>query len=196
MLEALPSNFNTKLLETDSGYAATLFYDELRGKYVIADRGTEGFIDPDGTADLRQASGLQTEQYEDAIKLAEEAKRVFGADNIVTAGHSLGGGLASVQALYLGTTANTFNAAGVHVDTLQRLKLDTPEAKLAERGIKAYYVEGEILSRLQDSTALDTLAFAGFTAPKLVTEVIDEFRSPAEHDFNLGVAYVPGILGT
>jgi hypothetical protein len=181
------------LMETESGYAASLFFDSTLNRVVIANRGTEGFMDPDGVADLRQAMGLEARQYTDAIKLAEKVHDVFGKNyTITTTGHSLGGGLASVQALYLGTTANTFNAAGVHADTLQRYGI-SPE--LAETDIHAYYVEGEVLSELQDSPLPDIGVGVGMSIPKLFLEIMDEYQDPDAHDFNLGVAHVPEALG-
>ena len=164
-------------------------YDRI----VIANRGTEGFIDPDGAADFRQAMGLDARQYTDAIKLAEKVHDVFG-DNytITTTGHSLGGGLASVQALFLGSTANTFNAAGVHPDTLERYGID-PQS--AETSIHAYYVDGDVLSTIQDSPLPDIGMGLGMSIPKLFLEIIDEYQDPDAHDFNMGIAYVPEALG-
>jgi hypothetical protein len=181
------------LLETESGYAASLFYDSALDRIVIANRGTEGFIDPDGAADFRQAMGLDARQYTDAIKLAEKVHDVFGENHtITTTGHSLGGGLASVQALFLGTTANTFNAAGVHPDTLQRYGIDPSSA---ESSIHAYYVDGDVLSTIQDSPLPDIGMGAGMSLPKLFLEIIDEYQDPDAHDFNMGLAYVPEALG-
>ena len=181
------------LMETESGYAASLFYDSVLNRVVIANRGTEGLIDPDGAADFRQAMGLEARQYTDAIKLAEKVHGVFGKNyTITTTGHSLGGGLASVQALFLGSTANTFNAAGVHENTLQRYGID-PES--AETNIHAYYVEGEVLSRIQDSPLPDIGMGVGMSIPKLFLEIMDEYQDPDAHDFNVGIAHVPEALG-
>lgn len=190
--EDLPDDV-ASLMETESIYAASLFYDSVLDRVVIANRGTEGFIDPDGVADFRQAMGLDAKQYKDAIKLAEKVHDVFGKNyTITTTGHSLGGGLASVQAQFLGTTANTFNAAGVHPDTLQRYGIST---ELAETGINAFYVEGEVLSKIQDSTLADIGMGIGMSIPKLFMEIIDEYKNSDAHDFNIGVAHVPEALG-
>jgi hypothetical protein len=180
-------------LETGSGYAAVLFYDSTCDRIVIANRGTEGLLGPDAVADGRQAFGLEAEQYNDAVALAQEVRKFFGADYaITTTGHSLGGGLASLQALVLGTTANTFNAAGVHADTLQRYGI-APGSAAA--GIDAYFVDGEILSALQDNPLADLAVGLGFSVPKLAAEFVDELKNPGGHDFNPGLAHVPEALG-
>ncbi len=62
---------------------------------------------------------------------------------------TLGGGLASVQALSTGASAITFNAAGISEGTITRYRLDRRNAE----NIEAYYNKGEGLHILQRETS-------------------------------------------
>ncbi|HUE74782.1 MAG TPA: hypothetical protein VMP01_28190 [Pirellulaceae bacterium] len=63
-------------------------------------------------------------------------------------GHSLGGGLATAAAAVYNRPATTFNAAGVHEDTVHRRGKNLINI---DQIVDAYRVQGEILSTLQDS---------------------------------------------
>lgn len=91
-----------------------------------------------------------------ATKLAQKADEAFG-DQLAITGHSLGGGLAAASSLATGAPAVTFNAAGLHDNTIERLGLD-PDAVRSEleRGdqIRRYAVDHEILTALQERNLL------------------------------------------
>lgn len=137
------------LKNEDSGFLAQIYGDD-KGHYVVAYSGTdEG---KDWLTNLRQGLGIQDAQYNQAIALAQEAHVAFGEGNVVLTGHSLGGGLAAAAALVSDTPAVTFNAAGVHGNTIGRFGLDRDAAfKLADEGlIRRYTVDNEILTKLQE----------------------------------------------
>ena len=134
--------------------AEDLFPDEMamempepRGdtqpRYVLANRGSEG--SGDWGTNLEQGIGLDSEQYEEAVALALAVYDAVGG-RVTFTGHSLGGGLASAQALATGAPAVTFNAAGLDPATIRTVS----SPGVTERRIAAYYVDGEILSWLQD----------------------------------------------
>ena len=102
---------------------------------------------------LGQGLGFQDAQYDQAIALAQEAKRAFG-DNVVLTGQSLGGGLAAAASMVNDIPAVTFNAAGVHDKTLERYGFDADVLKReAEQGlIRTYHVKNEILTHLQEDS--------------------------------------------
>lgn len=120
------------------GFAASLTVDE-DGKYTLTYRGTEG--EGDWPANIRQALGKETSQYKQAISLARQVHRATDG-NVLFVGHSLGGGLASAAAVATGSRAITFNAAGLHPNTISG----------THGGIRAHYIRGDILSTLQDWT--------------------------------------------
>lgn len=79
--------------------------------------------------------------------LKRTLKEVLGA-KLSFAGHSLGGGLASANALATGLNATTFNAAGISNGSRSLYGLDR------SANIKAFVVQGEIVSVTQGALAL------------------------------------------
>lgn len=136
-----------------AGFHARIYGDQ-QGHYVLTFRGTdEG---RDWVHNVRQGIGLQDRQYDLAIDLAKKARQAFGEDLVIT-GHSLGGGLAAAGAIATDTPAVTFNAAGLHENTLERLGLDPAAVRRQmDHGglIRRYAVDNEILTGLQERNLL------------------------------------------
>lgn len=133
-----------------TGFDAS-FYRDATGAVVLAYAGSDEW--QDWPHNFRQGLGLQDIQYDQAIALADEAKRAFGDDVILT-GQSLGGGLAAAASMVNEIPAVTFNAAGVHDRTLERYGFDADVLKReAEQGaIRSYRVDNEILTHLQEDS--------------------------------------------
>jgi len=131
-----------------TGFHAAIYHDEKNKRYVLTFAGTEGLSWADWKNNLKQAAGKAAEQYRAAMQLALALKRGTNKPFVVI-GHSLGGGLASAASIVSGYEAVTFNAAGLNAKTVADYKKDVTEAR---KLVRAYYVEGEALSALQDST--------------------------------------------
>jgi X-Tfes, XVIPCD len=141
------------LVDERAGFRARIYSDQ-QGHYVLAFCGTnEG---KDWLHNVRQGLGLRDKQYELATTLAQKASEAFG-DELAITGHSLGGGLAAAGSIATGTPAVTFNAAGLHDNTIERLGLD-PDAVRSEleqgEQIRRYAVDHEILTTLQERNLL------------------------------------------
>lgn len=151
----------SSLEDPTTGFRAGI-YTGGNGRYVLAFAGSND--GKDWLSSLAQGAGLPASQYREAESAAGFAKAAFG-DNLVITGHSLGGGLAAAAAAKYDIAAVTFNAAGVHDDTLRAAGLDPAAARqAADKGeIRAYSVDGEILSSLQDhrGAVLGALAAGG-----------------------------------
>ena len=149
------------LEDASTGFRAGIYTDD-QGHYVLAFAGSND--GKDWLNNLEQGLGLSAAQYGEAETLAGLAKGAFG-DNLVITGHSLGGGLAAAAAAKYDIATVTFNAAGVHDDTLRAEGLDPGAVKQdADAGqVRAYSVDGEILSSLQDhrGAVLGALAAGG-----------------------------------
>lgn len=133
-----------------SGFFGALYEDTLCERYLAADRGTEMGITAralvDWTHNFRQALGLRSRQYEEAIDWAKSLALCYPPRQLVFTGHSLGGGLASAQtSVVRHSTAVTFDPAGLHNKTVAR-----HAAVPAWSRVKSYYVDGELLSVIQE----------------------------------------------
>ena len=136
--------------DAKNGFDASL-YRNARGHVVLAFTGTdEG---QDWKHNLSQGLGLRDEQYDRAIFLGRKASDAFG-ENVIFTGQSLGGGLAAAASMVTAVPAVTFNAAGVHDNTLERYGLNADALKReAEQGlIRSYHVRNEILTHLQEDS--------------------------------------------
>ncbi|MBK8525112.1 MAG: hypothetical protein IPL58_14365 [Betaproteobacteria bacterium] len=112
-------------------------------------------------------------------------------------GHSLGGGLAAAQAMRVNGTAITFNAEGLSDGTIRRNELNTMGA---DQRITAFYVNGEVLSRLQDSPVSSAITLGLGTVPKNIFAlggVIGDVFSGERPSFSsVGLPIVASAPGT
>jgi hypothetical protein len=100
--------------EPTKGFQAALFRGQ-DGTYYLSFRGTEQWRD--WLANARQGRGIPTEQYRQAIELAELVKKIIVEKNggkLMLTGHSLGGGLAAAAAHETGLDAELFNPAWIN----------------------------------------------------------------------------------
>ncbi|TGE29446.1 type VI secretion system tube protein TssD [Hymenobacter metallicola] len=126
-----------------TGFAAALYDSnfEQPNRKVLAFRGTNPTEWGDIKADLTQALGIPTKQYQQAIKVAQTLKQQYGAGldivqdaGLDMTGHSLGGGLAAAASTVTGAKGYTFNAAGLHPNSVKPFGI-TKEAMRANQGI-------------------------------------------------------------
>lgn len=128
-------------------YRAMLYENDDTGELVLSYRGTQ--TGKDWLENGRQGLGMQSDHYRRAKELGEQidlAADMNGQDMSIT-GHSLGGGMASAASVVTGRKAVTFNAAGVHPNTVADYDLAA-----ARENITSYVVDGEALNhRVQDN---------------------------------------------
>ena len=140
-----------------SGFKAGVYKQVLNGKteYVVGYRGTVPKIMSNLTEDVGQAVGLvdnepdysSNSEYKRAMRVARKASfatKKTGNDLSFT-GHSLGGGMASAASATTGRKATTFNAAGLHANTVGGAYPDPPGP------VDAYFTPTDPLNALQDN---------------------------------------------
>lgn len=132
-----------------SGLKSALYERELKDgtmEYVYATAGTEDLW-RDGVQDLLQLIGL-SEQYFQSVENAIYLMGEYGG-NLSFTGHSLGGGLAAVNALATGLSAKTFNPAALSIFTKIRTGTVFSQAQ-----IDAYIMLTDPLHSIQNQFGL------------------------------------------
>ena len=153
LLKAICNNEEFKMENSETGFMSALYgrWDEESqsySEYVYATAGTDFTSGVDWENNFQQLLSGNSEQYRQSVANAtifagsHLARR--GKDITLTfVGHSLGGGLASANALATGLPAITFNAAALSDETRTNLNLNR------QANITAYIVRGEIVDYLQ-----------------------------------------------
>ncbi len=123
--------------------------DDGTVEYTYATAGTDGLSKKDWKNNKDQLKG-ESEQYDQSIANAKDISDKLGDSELTFTGHSLGGGLASANALATGKNALTFNAAGLSKETIEKHKLK----ETVGQSINAFVVKGEALSVAQAAIGL------------------------------------------
>lgn len=158
--------FNWKSDSVLSGFSAGYYFNSLTNEVVISYTGTNDVLDK---ANWVIGTGLPLPQIYDAVAYYFEVKAAHPTANITFTGHSLGGGLASLMAVFFDKQAIVFDQAPFQLAALSPFVLPAVAAQmilsgyadsafttyLASAGLLAltreynvtqYYVEGEALS--------------------------------------------------
>lgn len=124
-----------------SNFRSAVFINDKTGETLIAYKGTTPSSLEDWKNNAQQGMGKDSFYYTRAQQIATRAAQSPAGDNMRFTGHSLGGGLASAAATVTGKDATTFNAAGLHPDTVKNV---IPGSK-----IDSVHVRGEVLTSVQ-----------------------------------------------
>ena len=142
---------NRVIEDKRSGFMAVEYESsfERPPRKVLAFRGTDPSQAGDRETDLKQGLGIYTDQY----KQAEDVAWTMLKDNpkgFDITGHSLGGGEASLAGLITKQPTYTFNAAGLHVNSMLRARINPETVARQQKVIQAYYSDHDPLSWPQD----------------------------------------------
>ena len=152
------------------GFNAGIYRDYISQKYILAFAGTEPTQVAHWLENIWQGLGnaITQGQYVTAMEIADAIRTMKDPpgtdaitkpslkDNLIITGHSLGGGLAGAASVVSGRSCVTFNAAGLHRDTLNSAPVQAqPDAfwnfdSNAGALIKAYHVDYDILTQMQN----------------------------------------------
>ncbi len=131
----------------DNDFRADVFVNKNpatgEDNYTIAYQGTTPTSGGDWGANVGQGAGFESAYYNQAGEVGRTAER-SAPGRVSFTGHSLGGGLASAASAATGADATTFNAAGLHPNTTERMGGQ-------EANIQAWHNESDPLSGLQDA---------------------------------------------
>ena len=93
------------------GFAAAVFQNTQTGEYVIAFRGTDSVLADFIGGNVPAATGGLSPQVSQAIETIADVLHQAQGHPVVLTGHSLGGGLASIGAVFFDLPAVTFATA-------------------------------------------------------------------------------------
>lgn len=148
-------------------FSARLFLNNQTGEYVLAFRGTDDR--GDWKDNLLQAVGVSTSQYRKATELAEKVKRQLAGRDLSTAGHSLGGGLATAAALQIEVEGHVFNPAALVDKTADRLGLNNYTD--AERLVSVTTMHGDLLTSVQNWVYAESAFYEWYGKPSTHTRL-------------------------
>ncbi|MCX8476070.1 MAG: hypothetical protein MT490_09765 [Sphingomonas sp.] len=132
----------------ESSFRARVYVSGEAGqeRYTVVFRGSQS--GDDWKSNAQQGLGLNSTHYANALEIGKKLARTDA--DVTLVGHSLGGGLAAEAAIASGRPADTFNAAGLHQNTIDQARA---VAQANDRGLSSinnYRVPGEILTTLQE----------------------------------------------
>lgn len=138
-------------VDDKTGFKSGLYQRKIDGKieYAYVTAGTDGADKLDWQNNVDQLSG-KSDQYRQSTENAVALRLGLGKDELTHVGHSLGGGLASANALKTGDDAITFNPSALSDATRSNLGLGKSAT------IDAIIVEGEILNWGQRGVGMST----------------------------------------
>ncbi|MGL5267430.1 MAG: hypothetical protein ACRC9E_14625, partial [Plesiomonas shigelloides] len=147
----IPGLGKAEFTNKTTGFGAALFKSSINNETMLTYRGTNNAVTGrlDWMTNGAQGIGSETKQYNQAMYLATQVQDAVASPSspLVAVGHSLGGGLASAGVGATGLPGYTFNAAGLHANTVSR-KGGLPLEKIGEL-ITTQAVDGEVLTMVQ-----------------------------------------------
>lgn len=184
-----------------SGFYSRVYHDRPSNTYVVVNRGTDdawapvGVLrqTPDGKTNGDLIAGNTTRQANLAIANARQVVAGSSNNEVRFAGHSLGGALASLQAISMRKGAVVFNPLGINARTAEQygLKLDRLNAL-----VHSYQVSGEPVATANRALGLRTTSQTTMLASREIGwSANDGFRSNAgAADPHSMVAVIAGVL--
>lgn len=145
-----------------AGFHAEIYYNKELDEYTIAFEGSQfhlidepvDFIKDWFATNLYQGIGGVPAQYQMAAYIASNLPQDI---KINFAGHSLGGGLASVAGAISGRPTYTFNAEGINDNVIRTFELGN---RKSFDNIKAYQANNDMLTFFQEGGGKKSLEYA------------------------------------
>lgn len=200
----VPMDQQIKLSNANNGFSSGLYHDSDLGTNLFSNRGSVDMAS--GITNISHGASDPQTQYQNAADIAVPIYNYTGG-NVIFTGHSLGGGLAALEALKVDNVLNsndnitayantnvsaiTYNAAGLTIGDMSSygIKLsDAPEH------VVNYRMPGELLTGLQENpvtAAVEPLLWPASLALNLYTAAEGENPSPF-----LGIPVPAQAVGT
>lgn len=139
------------------GFSYGVFRDVSSGEVVVAYTGSnERLVADFGLANIPAGAGLSSLQVNAAARVAATAIATYGAENVTFTGHSLGGGLAGIIAVWFDSDATVFDAAPFELTARNPLAVTSARnwisltTGLSNQALDTYAPVGNFALREQD----------------------------------------------
>ncbi len=158
---------SSRLKRLSNGFYSILYVKELsygKRRYFYCTCGTNFTSRVDWTNNILQGATGLSQQYTMSVQNAQLLNKAVESNELYFIGHSLGGGLASNNAIVTGRQAITFNAAGLNplrlavtgnskiTDQIRALwnwkKNSSKNREVAKQLVQAFIIKDEILNKL------------------------------------------------
>lgn len=144
MLRPKGSNFRAAVYIKDPA----VWGPDPRPGAVIAFRGSTPATE-DWENNFAQNCDMESDYYRNAVHIGN--RLASSNADVYIVGHSLGGGLASAAQGGSGLPASTYNAAGLHPNTVRRYSEDSRHLAAEPDKISAIRIKGEVLTKTQEN---------------------------------------------
>lgn len=185
-LTILLGSLRFSLIDCTTGFYSKLYKGRTNGKYFYCTSGTNMLSWNDWYNNISQGLLGLSSQYTQSVRIAKKLDETIGEKRLFFIGHSLGGGLASNNALVTSRRhAITFNAAGlnflrVKTTLLLNNRRDLFHPNRRRSKIHAYIIDGEILNRALSKIGEGAYGMK-YVIKKDVTEDLWELGSLGRH---------------
>lgn len=163
--------------------------DNAQQPYEVVFRGSTLAPD-DWDNNFAQNANRHSNYYQSAVKIGNAIADKGAAGQVQIVGHSLGGGMAAAAQGGSGAIATTFNAAGLNPKTVARYSVLPSRQNADDALIKAYRVEGEVLTKTQESGLTQFFSHAAPGQRHDVPTADDKLSADDRHGMNEVIAAI------
>jgi len=118
------------------GFRGMIYHDTHDDSFIMAFRGSANPFD--WITNAKQYFGTKAAHYEKAKEIIQS---YTGNEKLYLAGHSLGGGLATVASIVSGLQAHVFNPPRIHEDTLDGFDISAFHSRIHRYVMKGEYLD-------------------------------------------------------
>lgn len=170
------TNFRAAVYKKDPA----VWGDDPKPRYDVVFRGTT-LSKEDWENNFAQNANNHSDYYQRATLIGNAIAEAGAVDQVQLVGHSLGGGLASAAQGGSGSIATTYNAAGLNPQTVVKYSKIKDRVAAEPDKILAYHVEGEVVTKTQESGITQYFSHAAPGQRKITPPTSDALSAEDRH---------------
>ena len=170
------SNFRAAVYKKDPA----VWGSDPKPPYDVVFRGST-LAEEDWVNNFAKNANNESDYYQRATLIGNAIAKAGSADQVQLVGHSLGGGLATAAQGGSGSIATTFNAAGLNPHTVAKYSKIKDRVAAEPDKILAYHVDGEVVTKTQESGILQYLSHPAPGQHKVTPPTSDALSAEDRH---------------